>query len=810
VIGSKLGHYQILAKLGEGGMGVVYLAEDDRLHRKVALKMLPPTLADDPHRLARFEREVKTVAALNHPNIVTIHSVEEEAGRRFFTMEHIEGRTLAQMIPLDGMPLKEFLKIAVPLAEALTAAHARGIQHRDLKPSNVMVTTDGRVKVLDFGLAKLKEHDRTEALAFKPETTLTQAGLAIGTLAYMSPEQLRMQATDHRSDIFSLGVVLFEMASGHAPFIGQSTAEVISSILRDQPARVYETHQNVPDELDQILRRCLEKEPAKRWSSAAELRDALAQVAAEVTYATSAPRVSRLAPGAPAPRRWPGRPAMLAAAAGLALLLAAGFAIWRVRSGASAAVEPGGAGLASLAPRAGVPSVAVLPLTSFSGEPEYFVDGITDALISSLARIEGLRVISRQSAMHFKGSQKLLPEIAKELGVEFVVEGSVARSGDSVRLNAQVIRADPETTLWSETFERRAEEVLALESSFATAVAGAINVQLSPTEQTRMVNTNSVDPAAYEAYLQGRYWAGKHGAESFRKAQGYFERAIAIDPKFANAWTDLAQILQRQGYFFADQEEKLAQAETAIRRALALDPQSADAHAAMADVHLGRWQWSEAEREVRRAVELEPNSAAAHLNYWRLLMRLRRFDESRREIELARALDPVSANITANYGYQSSIEGRCDEAIRFFDQALEIDPDFALVHAYAWYCYHELGRDPERGSELRGWLLAEELGEYLPELDRRLAADGYDETLSWIANELDSSGNPKVTPGLICGLLATAGEQDKAMRWLERGYDQRHWVLGWIATTNDLKSLRDRDDYRALVRKMNLPPPPSR
>lgn len=323
-----------------------------------------------------------------------------------------------------------------------------------------------------------------------------------------------------------------------------------------------------------------------------------------------------------------------------------------------------------------------------------------------------------------------------------------------------------------------------------------------------MASTRSVDPKAYEAYLQGRYWAGKHGAESFRKAQGYFERAIAIDSAFAPAWTDLAAILQRQGYFFDDLGPKLAQAETAVRRALELDPTSGDAHAVLGDLHLARWQWGEAEQEIREAVGLEPNASVVHLNYWRLLMRLRRFDESRREIELARALDPVSANITANYGYQYSIEGRCEEALVYFDQALELDPDFTLVHAYAWLCYHQLERDPQRGRELRSWLLAEELDEVLPELDERLAKDGYKSALSWVANRLDTmADNPKVATGLAAGLLATAGEPDKAMIWLQRGYARRNWMLGWISTVQDLQSLRGREDFRALVRKMNLPDP---
>jgi serine/threonine protein kinase len=339
VIGSRLAHYRILAKLGEGGMGVVYLAEDERLRRKVALKTLPPALAEDPHRLARFEREVKSVATLNHPNIVTIYSVEEAFGRRFFTMEHVEGKTLSQLIRPGGLPLDEFFKLAVPLADALAAAHAKGIQHRDLKPGNVMVNSDGRVKVLDFGLAKLREHEVTDAMGFHPQTTLTQEGLAIGTLAYMAPEQLRMLATDHRADLFSLGVVLYEMATGHCPFLGQSTAEVISAILRDQPARTYEENAKIPTEIDAILRRCLEKEPAKRISSAVEVRDALAEVARAVDLGQTQSRKPRSESGAVRIARSP--VARFGAAALGIVLLGAGVSAWRSRAPTPAASPPG-------------------------------------------------------------------------------------------------------------------------------------------------------------------------------------------------------------------------------------------------------------------------------------------------------------------------------------------------------------------------------------------------------------------------------------------------------------------------------------
>ncbi len=801
MIGGTLAHYRILDKLGEGGMGIVYLAEDQRLKRKVALKMLPPSLANDPHRLARFEREVKTVAALNHPNIVTIYSVEEADGYRFFTMEHVEGRTLSQLIPPGGLPLREFLRIAVPLADALAAAHARGVTHRDIKPGNVMVSSEGRVKVLDFGLAKLREHEATEMLGVQPETTLTQEGLAVGTLAYMAPEQLRMMSADHRSDIFSLGVVLFEMATGRCPFLGQSTAEVISSILRDQPARIYERNESVPPALDQVLRRCLEKDPAKRLASAAELRDTLGAIARDVSAGRTASLMARTLPRMQRGLRQI-HPWTLAAAAAVVLLLS-GYVLARLRP---APAPEGGTVAAATA----TPGVALLPLTNFSGEPEYFVDGMTDALISALARIEGMRVISRQSAMHYKGSSKLLPEIARELGVAYVVEGSVAREADRVRISAQVVQAEPERTLWSETFERKTDAILSLQNNVAAAIAGAIDVRLTSSERDSMATTKAVDPAAYEAYLQGRYWAEKFSPENFRRAQGYFERSIAIDSTFAPAWAELGRVHQKQGYFFEDLDRRLAKTETALARALELDPASGATHALLGDFHLARWDWPQAEAEILRAIELEPNYAEAHLVHWRLLMRLRRFDEALDAIERARVLDPLSANISANLGFQLGMMQRYEEAFAEFAHALELEPDFVLVHSYSWFFHHKLGKDPERREELGRYFLAQDLAELEPELARRMTSDGYERALHWAALRVDAmAGDPRVKPGFAAGLLACAGEPDRAVRWLERGYAEHDWHMGWLATMPDLESLWERADYQALVAKMKLPRPGS-
>ena len=416
-----------------------------------------------------------------------------------------------------------------------------------------------------------------------------------------------------------------------------------------------------------------------------------------------------------------------------------------------------------------------------------------------------MRVISRQSAMHFKGSKKLLPEIAKELGVDYIVEGSVARVGERVRLNAQVIQANPETTLWSETFERRAEEVLALESSFATAIAGAIHVNLTPNEEKRMTASRTVDPEVYETFLQGKYYGERFDQDSLRKAQGYFERAVARDPTFAPAWVGLSDSLQMLALYHVEASDLLPEAEAALRRALAIDSNLAEAHASLADLMQAQWRWDEAESAIQRAIELNPNSASARRRHWMLLACRQQHEAALKEIQAAKALDPLSARISAAVGVQYLFAGRYDEAISELRVALELDPDYSLAHVYLFLTYSALKKDPERGDELRYYVADLARPELLPEFERRLAAEGYDKALRWMALELDAnppSGASRV--GVIAGLLALSGERDKALAWLEKGLEQRAWDLGWIAVSPDYASLRGDPRFAALTERIGL------
>ncbi|MEZ5314582.1 MAG: hypothetical protein R2862_13565, partial [Thermoanaerobaculia bacterium] len=539
------------------------------------------------------------------------------------------------------------------------------------------------------------------------------------------------------------------------------------------------------------------KEPDRRWQSAAELRDAIADVATEVALSNTASQRSRALVSPPPVRR---RRRLLAAALAIAMAATAGV-VWWARS------SSGGAPAATAADdRGAIPSLAVLPLTNFTGEPEYFVDGMTDALISSLAQIRGMRVISRQSAMHYKGSTKLLPEIARELGVDYIVEGSVAHEGERVRLNAQVIQAHPETTIWSEAFERAEREVLALESSFAQAVADAVHVAIAPADRLEAASTPAIDPDVYEAYLQGRYYGNQFAEEPLRKAQGYFERAVAQDPGFAPAWVGLADTLIMLGAFHSDSRDAVDNAGAAARKALQLDPDLADAHASMSEVAMNRLDWKTAETEIARALELNPNSATARRRHWMLLSCLLRLDESRREAEAAKRLDPLSAKVSADLGIQMLFQGEYESSVRELRSALELDPEYSLAHVYLWMTYHEMGKDPERGQELRYYLADLGTPELLERYDTLLASEGYEKALHRVATDLDRRAVDRpYEAGVVAGLLAAAGEKQAAIRWLGKGVDRRSWEMAWLAVSPDYKPLRGMPEFKAFLRRLGLP-----
>jgi serine/threonine protein kinase len=598
MIGQTLGHYEILDRLGAGGMGEVYRAEDTRLQRQVALKILPPEMAKSQERLVRFQREAQTLAALDHPNIVHIYSVERGEDVHFLTMQLIQGKRLSDLTPEEGMPLEQILEIAIPLADALRAAHEKGITHRDLKPENVMIDLEGRVKILDFGLAKLRLPDPgPEASQLRTEA-MTQEGMVLGTVPYMSPEQVQGEPVDHRTDIFSLGIVLYEMASGLRPFRGANSASLMSSILRDQPAPVSDVKAGLPEELGRILSRCLEKNPERRFQSARSLRDELKEL--ELQTASGQLASERVeVPSASTARDLP-KPRWLALAlAALFVAVLVGLQWWRSGPPSPEPETPQ------------ITSLAVLPLRNLSGDAEqdYFADGMTEALILDLSKIGALKVISRTSIMRFKETDRSVAVIARELGVDAVVEGSVLREGSRVGITAQLIEASSDRTLWAERYQRDLTSILSLQAEVARAIAGEIRVSLTPQEESLLAATRTVDPEAHEAYLKGRFYRDRFTPQDLETALQYFERALEIDPSYALAHHGVGSVWgYRTVLGVATPREAWPKSAEALERTLALDDSVAEAHLSLANLKVWyEWDWEGGELAFLRAIELNPN-----------------------------------------------------------------------------------------------------------------------------------------------------------------------------------------------------------
>ena len=798
MIGRTLGHYKILDRLGTGGMGVVWLAEDLELGRRVAIKLLRDDVAGSPERRARFEREARSVAALNHPNIVTLYAVEEADGQRFLAMEYVAGRTLDELLQSGPLAASEVLRIGIGVAAALEEAHRHGIVHRDLKPSNVLLGPDGRIKVVDFGLARSFDSESFPAAARPRETSLTQEGLAVGTLHYMSPEQLQNRKVDQRTDLFALGIVLYEMATGTMPFPGESAAQVITSVLRDPPRRMEGAGVKLPPQILDLIQALLAKDPDDRPASAGEVREALeaAQLLFHSETAALPASKSLAVPGLrrASPLPWRRGRVAIAAAIGSAALVA----LWL-------ALRPEPAPAPN--PQEKIPALAVLPLANYSAEPDWVVDGMTDGLIGAIARIDTIRVISRQSAMHYKDSKKRLPDIAAEIGVDYVLEGSLRRDGDGYRLQAQLFRPRPEQQLWSGSFARGGADVLMLHAEVARAVAAALHIELSPTAAERFQTVRTVDPAAYDAYLRGRHLVDQGRPETVHKAREYFEQALALDPTFALAHVGLADAYGYLAYLFEDPVANAGRQEVEARRAIELDPGSAEAHALLSEnLRYFSWDWTAAEVELRRAIELGPNDARVRRMYWGLLASLGRFAEARAQIGTAIALDPLSAAAAGDLAYLELFERRYAEAEAAFRRALEIDAAFPYAHAGLWVIYDRLDREPQRTEALRAWLLGMEEKELLAELDAAPDGTPYEEIARRLGRRAEELSRTRRLPlGLGAALLASAGELDAAEAWLERAYRERDPELVWLAMDPGWAPLRNRPTFRRLLADLKLP-----
>ncbi|HEX5422706.1 MAG TPA: protein kinase [Candidatus Acidoferrales bacterium] len=777
-------HYRILEKVGEGGMGVVYRAHDDRLGRDVALKFLPPPLVADKAARDLLIREARAASALNHPNICTVYDIGRADGRDYIVMEFVKGSPLASKIREGGLPDETVIAYGEQIADALAHAHEHGIIHRDLKSSNIMITPDGRAKVLDFGLAKRSGVDRPPDQTTESFDTDDTPGA--GTMHYTAPEILRGGRADARSDIWSLGVMLYEMVSGRRPFQGRTAYELSSDIMYHAPPSI--SPKNTPG-LRPLIECCMAKSPVDRYPHAGEVRAALSLLRATTPLPQHPPTPALATPAVSGPRRsW----VFVIGALCVVLLALGGWAWFRERG-------------ETVAP-ATIHSLAVLPLENVSGDPseEFFAEGMTDELTTQLAEISSLRVISRTSVMQYKDSKKSLPEIAKNLRVDAVVEGSVLRSGNRVRITAQLIQAETDKHLWARSYEGDARDVLGLQRNVAQEIANEVKVRLTPEEQKRLSSAPTVNPAAHEAYLKGVY-LNKGTGEQKRRAKDYFEQAIRLDPNYAPAYAGLSSFYWTT--LDLPPRQAIPKAKENALKALDLDPSLAQAHSELAAIRFeGDWDWPGAEQEFHRALELNPNNAESHRLYSLMLSALGRADQASFQIQRAEDLDPLSTSTQVTAGFLLYYARRYDAAIDQCRQVLELDANSpgaydCLGSAYlAKGMYEDAVAAAQKATSLSGndshRLVG--LGRAYALADRRTDAE---KVLDQIRKRSNESYMP---PYFSAVIYAALGERDAAFSWLEKAYSERDGYLIWIKVDSEVDPLRADPRFQKLLQKMNL------
>jgi serine/threonine-protein kinase len=817
LIGQMIGLYKITDLLGAGGMGEVYLATDTRLGRKVALKFLPAYFTNDKPSVRRFEQEARAASALNHPNIITVYEIGQSNGRHFIATEFVEGETLRHRLKRCPMTVAEVLDVATQTAGALAAAHQAGVVHRDIKPDNIMVRPDGLIKVLDFGLAKMSDEKRQmqSAGGLLESRTDTRTGAVLGTPYYMSPEQARGLKADPRTDIFSMGVVIYEMLTGRKPFEGETNSHIIVAILEKDPPAVSEVSPAVPSGFDDIVTRALQKDMAARYQTAADMLEDLKSLERRLEldrHSTPDLRAKRKEDHKEDHKE--NRKALSAKRS------ISQIRHYRGRNLALGSLAIAGA-LASIiyfssfGQRKAIDSVAILPFTSAGTDADarYLADGIADDLTNSLSRLPGLTVISNRAASRYKASdtQAAQPDIqavGRELKVQAVVAGSVVQRGDRIYVNAELIDARNNRHLWGQHYDRKPADILGLQEEIARGISETLRVSSTSRKPDITAKRPTESTEAYQAYLKGRYFWNQRTEESLYKAISFFEQARGIDPNYGLAYAGLAdsyQLLVFHGGLSPN--DYCPKAKAAAERAIAVDDGLAEAHTALAYVRfLYDWDWAGAEAEFKRAIALNPNYATAHQWYGEFLGRLGRIDESLPERKRALILDPLSPIITSELGFSYFDARQYDRAVEEFRKAAELYPDFSPAHSFLAMSYEYSGLYDQAFAEIhRAIDLAKSDHYLLLQLARISAKAGKRAEARQLLAEITNGPEHHYFPRThIASAYVALGDKERAFEWLEKAYTERDWGLPLIKTFPDFDDVRSDPRFSDLLKRLNL------
>ena len=811
-------------------MGEVYLAEDTRLHRKVALKILPVDLASNKDRMRRFEQEAIAAAALNHPNIAHIYEIGEHDDTHFITMEFIDGQTLGELIRHTRTDLAKLLRHLQHVAEGLAKAHAAGIVHRDLKPDNIMITRDGYAKILDFGLAKLIEPHSSSitnedaVTAMMPAEPLSAAGAVMGTVGYMSPEQAQGKQVEQRSDIFSFGCILYETATGRRPFQGESAIDTLHKIIYSTAAPITDFNPNLPADLQRIIRRCLAKEPEKRYQTIRDVSNDLEDLRREIgVYSEISRSVPPTGVSAASSRTASGQAgagsgdaqsratssaeylvsqigknkrAVAVALVVMFVLIAGG--VWFAVSRLSASTDA-------------IQSLAVMPFVNVGGnaDVEYLSDGMTETLISSLSRLPNLNVKARSSVFRYKGKEANPQTIGKELNVQAILNGRVVQYGDQLTLGLELIDVRTENILWAEQYNRKHADLVTLQGDITRDVLSKLRSKLSGADQQKLAKAYTTNPEAYQLYLKGIYHRSKRSPDDLKKGLEYFQQAIDRDPNYAPAYVGVAgSYLLFANFALIPTREGYPRAKAAAQKALEIDATLAEAHAALADVAANYdFDWATAEREYKRAIELNPNNAGAHGGYgMHYLVPMRRFDEAVQELKRAQELEPLSLSMNANLGAVLTSARRYDEAIAQLQKALELDPNFVLTRWRLVNVYNSAGRHQEAIAEAKRAIELANVAWSKCELALAYARAGDRDGALKLIDELKRVTPPNNTSFMIGTIYADLDDKDQAVEWLNKAYENKDWMLTKVHVEPWVDNIGSDPRLADLVRRMGLNP----